>query len=347
LPERSSTSEPVTPIDEALLGSLGIFRFPIPVPFADAGGPVNAYAILDEGGSWSLFDAGVGTAEGIAALDAQLAAAKLELAKLSRIIVSHGHIDHYGNAERLARATGVPVWLHPDEVHRACGDGRWFIELEAHRGYYRELGVPEPHLDAMVQAGDTGQLYGEQLDQARLSFLAEGQAFRFARFEAQVRHFPGHTPGLVCLHAPEQRLLFSDDHLLAKTSPNPLLDFVHGEGASKFRALATYLTSAARVRELELDAILPGHGPSFRGHRALLDGLEGFYAKRQAKVRARLEQGAATAFELVTYVFPRWDAPRLYLMLSEVVGALEVLEDLGQVRRSREDGHFRFSLSAR
>lgn len=342
----TTTSEPVTPIDEALLGSLGIFRFPIPVPFADAGGPVNAYAILDEGGTWSLFDAGVGTAEGRAALESQLAAAKLPLAKLSRIIVSHGHIDHYGNAERLARATGVPVWLHRDEVQRACGDGRWFKQLEAHRGYYQRLGVPEPHLDAMVQAGDTGQLYGEQLDERRLTFLAEGQRFRFARFEAQVLHFPGHTPGLVCLHAPHERLLFSDDHLLAKTSPNPLLDFVHGEGASKFRALSTYFQSANRVKELPLDAILPGHGASFRGHRALLEGLEGFYAKRQAKVRARLGEGAATVFELVTHVFPRWDAQRLYLMLSEVMGALEVLEDRGAVRRLEDGGRLRFELAA-
>ncbi len=335
----------VTPIDEAVLGALGIRRFAIPVPFPDAGGPVNAYAIEDEGGSWTLFDSGVGTAEGAAALDAQLGEARLSLDKLSRVIVSHGHVDHYGNAERLARATGVPVWLHRDEVERSCGDGRWFIELEAHRGYYRKLGVPEVEIDAMVKAGDTGKSYAVQLDERRLCFLAEGQAFRFARFEATVLHLPGHTPGLVCLHAEEPRLLFSDDHLLAATSPNPLLDFAFGEGETKFRALSRYLQSAARVKALELDAVLPGHGASFRGHRALLDGLEGFYARRQGKVRARLTQGPATAFELVAHVFPRWDAMRLYLMLSEVVGALEVMEDRGEVRREDTRGELRFALA--
>ena len=54
---------------DVFLASLGISRIPLPVPFADAGGPVNVYALEDEGG-WALFDCGIGTAEGEAALRA-------------------------------------------------------------------------------------------------------------------------------------------------------------------------------------------------------------------------------------------------------------------------------------
>ena len=138
---------------------------------------------------------------------------------------------------------------------------------------------------------------------------------------------------VVCLHAPALGLFFADDHVLARVSPNPLLDLSQGEGETKFRALERYLESARRVRDLELRAVLPGHGPSFTGHRPLLDGLFEFYERRQAKLLARLEAGPASVYEALDVLFPRRDLPRLVLMLSEVLGNLEVLEAQGRARR--------------
>jgi hypothetical protein len=43
-------------------------------------------------------------------------------------------------------------------------------------------------------------------------------------------------------------------------------------------------------------------------------------------------------------VFPRVDPARLYLMLSEVLGNLEVLEDEGKIRRVEDVDVFRFAL---
>ena len=41
---------------------------PVPVPFAEAGGPANVYVIEEDGGGLALFDAGIGTREGRDAL---------------------------------------------------------------------------------------------------------------------------------------------------------------------------------------------------------------------------------------------------------------------------------------
>lgn len=333
-----------TPVDEGFLSSLGVHRIPVPVPFIEAGGPVNAYAILDEDGRWTLFDTGVGTPDGLAALRGGAADAGVDLRRLSRILVSHGHVDHYGNAQLLAEESGAPVFVHDADRSKVRGEERFSALLTRHRGYFLgALGVPEAVLDEMTAAAARSKPVSRPVDDARLHALTPGTRLRFRHFDADVEHHPGHTPGLVCLHAKALKLFFADDHVLARVSPNPLLDLSQGEGETKFPALVRYLESAKRVRELELAAVLPGHGPSFAGHRALLDGLFAFYERRQAKLLARVSTAPASVYEALDALFPRRDVPRLVLMLSEALGSLEVLERQGRVTRAEDGGVTRYA----
>lgn len=333
-----------TPVDEGFLSSLGVHRIPVPVPFLEAGGPVNVYAILDDDGRWTLFDTGVSTPDGLAALRGGAAERGVDLRRLSRIIVSHGHVDHYGNAQLLSEESGAPVHVHADDVTKVLGEERFHALLTRHRGYFlAALGVPGPVLDELTDAAARSKAVSRPVDRQRLALLQPGARLRFRYFDADVVHCPGHTPGLVCLHAPAQRLFFADDHLLAKVSPNPLLDLSQGEGSTKFRALVHYLASAKLVHALDLDAVLPGHGPAFSGHRSLLDGLFDFYARRQAKLLARLEASPATVYEALDAIFPRRDPRLLVLMLSEALGNLEVLEADGRIRRAADGDVARYA----
>ena len=318
-------------LDDGALTALGIHRLEIPVPFVEAGGPANVYVIEDADGRYTLFDTGIGTPDGITALRGQAAERKLDLRKLSRIVVSHGHLDHFGNAQMLSEESGARVFIHDADVEKIAGDARFAALLKKHRGYFVRLGVPAETLDLMQAAADRQSNQIRYVERSRLGPLHEGEVLQFKHFEVVVKHLPGHTPGLVCLYAEQQRVFFADDHVLARVSPNPLLDLSQGEGATKFRALARYLEGAKWVRDLELDAVLPGHGPAFTGHRELLDGLFAFYGVRQEKLMARLAQSPASVFELLPTLFPRRDPGRLVLMLSEVLANVEVLEDLGRV----------------
>ncbi len=62
-------------MSEEALAALGIHRIPVPVPFPQAGGPVNVYAFELAGGGLLLFDSGLGTPEAQAALADELGAA--------------------------------------------------------------------------------------------------------------------------------------------------------------------------------------------------------------------------------------------------------------------------------
>jgi len=327
------------PVDESFLRALGVVRLPVPVPFLEAGGPVNAVALRNaDGGTWTLFDTGVGTPAGIDALEAGAARAGVDLKRVTRILLSHGHLDHFGNAARLAAASGARVFVHPWDLPKVVGEARFADLVAVHREYFERLGVPAAVLGEMAALAGRGPS-PRYLEKGQVEPLADGQVFSFERFDGAVLHCPGHTPGLVCLHVPAHRLLLADDHLLARISPNPFLDFIHGSGEGKFRALVQYLASARRVYGLDLDCVIPGHGEAFHGHRALLDGLLGFYALRQEKLLAQVREGPATAHQLLDVLFPvRKDHSRLILMLSEAVANLEVLEADGRVRREARAG---------
>ncbi|MBL8953248.1 MAG: MBL fold metallo-hydrolase [Myxococcaceae bacterium] len=335
-------------VDEAFLPGVGIHKIPTPVPFMEAGGPANAYALEDVGGGFSLFDCGCGTDEGLAALREGLASRGLEVKHLNRVIVSHGHVDHYGNAQTLAEESGCEVFVHPHDLEKIVGEGRWYRQLEKSWGYFLRLGVPEATLNAMLDGAKRSRPYARPVDRARVKTLAGGDALQFKYFDAKVLHLPGHTPGLVCLHVEKRKLLFADDHVLAKVSPNPLLDLSLGEtDDTKFKALVSYYRSARAVKAMELECLLPGHGEAFKGHVELLEGLFQFYELRQNRIMKRLGSEPATVYELVSAVFPRVDIGRMYLMLSEVMGNVEVLEERGELERFEEGGRLKLRAARR
>ncbi|MFL5320837.1 MAG: MBL fold metallo-hydrolase [Myxococcaceae bacterium] len=330
---------------DSLLRSLGITRIAVPIPFVDAGGPVNVYAIEERDGSYTLFDCGLGTKEAEASLRASAAELGVDLSRLKRIIVSHGHIDHYGLAQTFSEQTGATVHVHPADFAKVVGVGRWVDELPRYESYFKKLGISDEYMRMMGKAATATAKFARQVDEARARTLKAGEKFQFKHVELEVLHLPGHTPGLVCLWEPTRKILFADDHLLAKVSPNPLLEIGEGGEAQKFKSLLSYFASARRVYEMDIELVLPGHGPPFSGHRELLDGLFGFYKKRQDKIAAHLEKEPSTALELIPVVFRGIDITRLFLTLSEVVGNLEVMEEQGRVVRREVEGVYRYELA--
>jgi glyoxylase-like metal-dependent hydrolase (beta-lactamase superfamily II) len=316
---------------DVALSALGVVRLAIPIPFTAAGGPVNVFLIDNPDGTLTLFDSGLGTPDAQESLVTGFAEAGRHLAEVRQIIVSHGHIDHYGAARFVVERSRATVFVHPLDRGKVVATGRWVENREVYKAYFLKLGVAAERVDRMAELAGSTELFAERLEEVEP--LSEGQRFAFKHFEAEILHLPGHSPGLVCLHAPAHRLFFADDHILARVSPNPLIELGPGGEAEKFRALSVYFQSARRVRDLELDWILPGHGAPFKDHRAVLDGLFAFYERRQAKILEALAKGPRCPNDLVLDVFGRARTLELYLMLSEIVGNLEVLEEKGAVVR--------------
>ena len=321
------------------LAALGVHRIAVPIPFVAAGGPVNLVVIEAGDGTLTLFDAGLGTPEAQGALEAGLAALGLGLEQVTRVVVSHGHVDHFGAARFVCERAGHPVLVQAHPADRAKIDeaGIRFRDrapyFDAHLGRH---GVPPEVREALLQAGEAS--YGLSRRVPGVQPIDEGAVVegRDARFE--VRHFPGHTPGLVALHEPRLKVLVAADHLLQRISPNPLIELSPSGEEGFFRPLVAYLASLVRTRALDLDLVIPGHGPAFSGHREVIDGLTGFYLKRQARLAALLDDGPRSGWELCSALFPKARPAEAFLTMSETLANLEVLEAAGTVARRDAPG---------
>jgi glyoxylase-like metal-dependent hydrolase (beta-lactamase superfamily II) len=333
-------------VTEADLPALGVFRIPVPVPFPQAGGPVNVYLVEEVDGGLLMFDSGLGTPEAEGALEAGFERFGRRFDEVRRIVVSHGHVDHYGAARFVQERHGgrLPVFAHPADVPKISERGwRWRDVAPRYAAHLARLGVPPETLAAVAREGERGFGLARRLPE--VGEIGEGDRLRTRHLDLEVLHMPGHTPGLLCLHDRERRLFFSGDHLLERVSPNPLIELGPDGEDGWFRPLVAYLASVARLRALEVDLVLPGHGPPFGNHRAVIDALLGFYGKRQARIRAFLGDGPRTAHEIARELFPAARPGDAFLTISETVANLEVMIERGELTVSREPAPFTYAIA--
>jgi glyoxylase-like metal-dependent hydrolase (beta-lactamase superfamily II) len=322
---------------------LGIHRIPVPVPFLHAGGPANAYLVEEEGGTFFMVDTGLSAGEGGPALDAGFQRLGVEYGQVSRIVVTHGHVDHDGGARHVQLRAGreVPVLAHPIDAPKLTIGGWVFREhADAYARHLVRLGAPPELMGAVMEASAPAFEIAQAVP--AVGPLADGEVVRGRHVALRVIHSPGHTPGLVVLHDAEHRLLFSNDHLLERISPNPLIDLGPRDEPGGFRPLVAYEESIRRVHALEVEAVLPGHGPPFAGHRRVIDTLLAFQARRQERLRALLAERPRTPWELARAIFPSSGATELFLTLSETIANLEALEARGRVAREQGADPWRF-----
>ncbi|MBV9417693.1 MAG: MBL fold metallo-hydrolase [Solirubrobacterales bacterium] len=329
-PERRATSAEEA---FALAERVGIHRIAVPTPFLV--GRVNCYLIEDE--PLTLIDTGPNSGKSLDDLEQALGALGRRIEDLELIVVTHQHVDHLGLLEILARRSGADVaaldLLAPylaDFSRSAAADD------EFAQGVMRRHGVPDDLATVLGSLVAAFRAFGSSGSVSRA--LRPGGSLEFRDRTLRVFHRPGHSPSDTVFWDEQRAMLIGGDHLLARISSNPLVSRpLSGPEQPRPSALLQYMDSLRSTRELPLRLVLPGHGDPIVDHAELIDERLRMHRRRADRVLQILGAGPLSAYEIALQMWGNVAVTQAYLTLSEVLGHLDLLVEMGQAAE-RESG---------
>jgi glyoxylase-like metal-dependent hydrolase (beta-lactamase superfamily II) len=212
-------------------------------------GLINSY-LVEESGEVTIIDAGVAGYWGD--LPAELAAMNRSLADVRAIVLTHGHSDHIGFAERMRRERRTPVSVHELDAALARGE----VPNPAKGIGPAKVG---PLVRFLLYAGLRGGLRNRPLGE--VATFGDGATLDVPG-SPRVILVPGHTPGSAALHVPGHDALFVGDAFATKA----VTTGEQGPRVAPFTAdAAEAVRSLARIENVEARLALPGHGQAWTG----------------------------------------------------------------------------------
>ncbi|MFB5189130.1 MBL fold metallo-hydrolase [Alicyclobacillus fastidiosus] len=184
--------------------------------------PWDASAYFIAGDEPVLIDCG--SVRGYPKLKENLRQLGYEPKDIRKVIATHGHWDHVSGLAELRKESDAQFYIHADDKQA-------------------------------VETGDfdltAAFLYNESFPPIKFDqTLADGDTLKLGRYEFQVMHTPGHSPGSICLYGLVEgmRLLIAGDTLWGGFHPR-----VHS-------SLEAWAVSLDRLLELDFEVTTWGHG---------------------------------------------------------------------------------------
>ena len=321
----------------------GVYWLSMPLPFQLD--HINLWLLedMDEKGhgGWTVVDTGIGNEQTRSLWNQLLQNQK----PVKRVIVTHYHPDHAGNAAWLCNRYGAELWMTQGEyltAHAVRTSGAGYT-TDAVLEVFRKNGLDDERAARM--RGPRNR-YAELVPEFPLSYrrIIEGDEISIGRnrWRAIVGH--GHAPEHLSLFSKELNTLIAGDMLLSTISTNVSVWSIDPEGDP----LRLFLDSIARYRELPDDVlVLPSHGKPFRGAHRRVSELERHHQDRFQDVMDSLREKPKSAGELLGVLFRRpLDTHQTFFAMGEAIAHLHYLYYAGRAKRALGvDGIMRYAAS--
>ena len=322
----------------------GVYWLRMPLPFALD--HINLWLlrdVIDSVEGWTLVDTGFGDAFTRALWNTHFTDT-LEGLPLLRVIVTHYHPDHMGNAAWLLERVAGPrqIWMTQGEFGAAHLVWNQCVNrMDEYAALFARHGMPVD--DAEVQ-GARGNIYRIGVPALPQQFrrLLSGDNVRIGKCDWRVIVGLGHAPEHASFFCASLDLLITGDMLLPRISTNVSVNAQEPEGDP----LALFLSAITVYTRLPGDTlVLPSHGLPFIGIRPRVDALAEHHRARLAELQAAASGDPVTAHDLLPVLFRReLDVQQTFFAMGEAIAHLNHLWYQRRLARSiGRDDVVRFS----
>lgn len=325
----------------------GVRWLRMPLPFALD--HINLWLLRDraENGreGWAVVDCGVANDTTRAAWE-QVFAHHLDGLPVLRVIVTHMHPDHIGNAHWLTERWGCRLWISATDWNaaRVASQSTTGFGGDDAARFFGEHGLVDPQ--ALAKVRGRGGYYASMVPQVPRQYrrLMDGQVLRIGAHDWTCHAGYGHAPEHISLHCAALGLLVSGDMVLPRISTNVSVIDIEPEADP----LPLFLASIGRMRALPEDTlVLPSHGRPFRGLHERVRQLVAHHEHHFDEVMAACRARPCSASDLLPVLFRRQlDLHQTTFAMGEAVAHLHALAGMGRLRgHLDDDGIRRFSAA--
>lgn len=170
------------------------------------------------------------------------------LQDIKRLIVTHGHIDHFGGVAFVKEQTNAIVGIHElDRRVLTNYEERVVVATKDLGIYFQRAGIKPGIRESLFQ------MYGfakQHVQSVKVDFSIEDEQVIDGM---EFLHMPGHCPGQVCIRLGD--VLLSADHILSRTTPHQA-----PESITHYMGLGHYDDSLRKLSHVEgIRLALGGH----------------------------------------------------------------------------------------
>ncbi len=246
----------------------------------------------------------------------------LRLTDIKRIVVTHGHIDHFGGVAFVQEQSGAQVGIHElDRRVLTNYEERVIVATKDLRVYLERAGI-KPDLRQTLM-----EMYGFAKKHVR-SVAVDFSLDEATMFDGmRVIHTPGHCPGQVCIVIGD--VMLSADHVLSRTTPHQA-----PEQITHYTGLGHYFEALHKIERVDDVRLALG------GHEDPIDDFYGrvtaIHASHQRKLERILDsvrsaEQPMTVSDISKAMYPDKHGYEILLAIEETGAHVEYLYQHGHL----------------
>lgn len=198
----------------------------------------SVYLVFD-GPDWLLID--IGFENSVAEIVEIIRQMDFSLAHCKYLIATHADVDHIQGLRKVKEMLPSAETVGHPESLRLLKDGDRIVTYAEISAQGISIDLPTLELNRTINDGDVLTLGSKEIE---------------------VWHTPGHTEGMLSFRM--ENLLFCADNIYRDGCVGNI-DAHHGSD------LPSFIESLTRIRDSDVEWLLPSHGPPFRKENAMLD----------------------------------------------------------------------------